>query len=232
MAEKKAPKNQGRETKGSRHHLQNFVNETPDLLNSLIVSASPSLLAANVSIIQWKSPLKGSTPDRPYFEYRDDFLQPLGLPEHEKALREFWPKNGPQWDALATMKVTGKKGCLLVEAKAYPDESKTATKASSAASILAIEKSLSITQGHMGVSPSDWKTGHYQLGNRLAFLYFMNEVIHVPTWLVLINFVNDTTHHPTDLSTWIETYREVFTSMGIKPDSPLMSRIIILFPPV
>ena len=48
----------------------------------------------------------------------------------------------------------------------------------------------------------------------------------------LERFVNDTTHHPTDLSTWIETYREVFTSMGIKPDSPLMSRIIILFPPV
>ena len=52
-----------------------------------------------------------------YAEYRDEaFLKRVGVSATKKPLSEFWPKRGPQWDALATF---GDDGVILVEAKAH-----------------------------------------------------------------------------------------------------------------
>jgi len=222
----------GRETKGSRYHLQNLVNDEPDLFDLMILAASPTLIASGATTFDWKSPLKANTPEDHYHEYRDDFLSPLGLQMHEARLRRFWPKNGPQWDALASFSISGAKACLLVEAKAYPEEANSDSSATAPESISTIKKAFSATQAYMGISQTDWTVGHYQLANRLAFLYFLCVEVEVPAWLVLVNFVNDTTHRPTDLPTWLEAYGRLFASLGVTPETKLMNRIVTLFPVV
>ena len=54
-----------------------------------------------------------------YAEYSDGaFLKRVCVEPSVKSLSDFWPKRGPQWDALATF---GDGGVILVEAKAYVD---------------------------------------------------------------------------------------------------------------
>ena len=213
--------------KGSKYHIQRFVNERTAELNNGIVGASPTLLAFGPKSISWKSPLK----DEGYYEYRDDFLGPLGLEEHENALREFWPSQGPQWDGLGVVASGESRGYLLVEAKAHPEETHSASGATAPASVAKIKGVFDTVQAHMGIAGTDWIKGHYQLANRIAFLYWLNVVINVPSWLVLLNFVNDTTYKPTDLSTWIEAERRLFADLGLHPDAPLLGRVITLFLP-
>jgi hypothetical protein len=79
------------------------------LLNSAIAQAL-SQHNLNEKTIQWGSPLKEDT----YSEYRDsEFLERVGLAHLVPALRKFWPRNGPCWDALARIE----SGCVLIEAK-------------------------------------------------------------------------------------------------------------------
>ena len=84
----------------------------------------------------------------------------------------------------------------------------------------------------MHVSDKDWTTKHYQLANRLAHLYFLSHIVHVPAWLVLINFTDVQTHKPTDTVTWFTAYAKTFREMGIRHDSPLLDRVIPVFPMV
>src|SRR5919108_6092154 len=64
----------------------------------------------------WISPLARED----YREYRDDFLSVLGLAQYYRALRDFWPLWGPQWDGLALLSGKADTGVLLIEAKAHP----------------------------------------------------------------------------------------------------------------
>src|ERR1700688_3250692 len=58
-----------------------------------------------------------------FAEYRDgDFLRRLGLAHLALALRKFWPRGGPCWDAPARFRVNGSDGYLLIEAKSHPPE--------------------------------------------------------------------------------------------------------------
>src|SRR4051794_10019076 len=109
------------------------------------------------------------------------------------------------------------QGVLLVEAKAHPQESLSTCKACSTRSRSAIETGLKRVRESIGASPSDWLTGSYQLANRVAFLHFLNEVIQVPAWLALVNFVNDRSHKPTDLRDWRLHQQALFRSLGIHP---------------
>ena len=84
-------------------------------------------------------------------------------------------------------------------------------------------------QKHMGTLPSDWLDGSYQLANRIAFLYFLNEVVRVPTWLALVSFVNDQSHKPTSLPDWRLHQQSLFRGLGIHPGCQLLDRIITLF---
>jgi hypothetical protein len=166
--------------KGSRYCLQRYVNEKPGDLADRLISASPTLTAFDPVRVDWKSPLAGHN----YQEYRDDFLDVLGLQQHEAVLREYWPLQGPQWDGLALLPTETTIGVLLVEAKAHPGETESTCGATDPASIATIENALARVQSHMGVTPgvtpSDWMKSSYQLANRLALLYFLNEIARVP----------------------------------------------------
>lgn len=86
------------------------------------------------------------------------------------------------------------------------------------------------TQGFMGVNGVDWLQGTYQLANRFAFLYFLNQIAKVPTFLVLINFVNDQSNKPTPLFVWRRHYQNIFSSMGLHAETQLLDHVILLYP--
>jgi hypothetical protein len=231
-----AQSNYGEANKGSRYHLQKYVNNSQKLLNNMIIASSPSLMAfgARQNSIEWKSPIKDNPESKPYYEYRDNFLRPLGLENNENVdkLHTFWPKNGPQWDGLAIVgSDDNQKGYLLLEAKAHEKETLSDMGASDENSKSKIRQAFSRIQGHMGISVNNWTSGHYQLANRLAFLYFLNIEIEVEAWLVLISFVGDNTHIATEMEEWISIYNNIFKQMGIHPNARLMDRVIIVFPP-
>lgn len=83
---------------------------------------------------------------------------------------------------------------LLIEAKAHTDETKSDMKASSVKSIEMINNSFEEVQKYMGVKPQPWTNEYYQLANRIAYLYFLNVKLKIPTWLVLINFTDDNSY--------------------------------------
>ena len=67
---------------GSTVHrrFQRWVEEAPRELADRILLSSLALSLAGVSEVIWKSPL----PAENYYEYRDDFLVPLRLEQHEE----------------------------------------------------------------------------------------------------------------------------------------------------
>jgi hypothetical protein len=215
--------NSGPAAKGSRYCLQRYVEHRPEDLRDLITCHSPSLSAFDAQRFEWKTPLAAED----YREYQDDFLRPLGLQQYEDQLAEFWPRGGPVWDSLALLTASSDQGVLLVEAKAHPGETLSSCKASGE-SLKRIRESLERVRHHMGTGPADWLNGSYQLANRLAFLYFMNEVIDVPTWLALINFIGDESHKPTSLGDWRLHQQNLFRSLGLHPGCRLLDRIISL----
>ncbi|MCT8140524.1 hypothetical protein H1D32_24330, partial [Anaerobacillus sp. CMMVII] len=190
----------GKAEKGSQYLLQKYVSGKQELLNQLLVSSSPTLLSFldEHTDIEWCSPIA----ENGYYEYRDDFLTPYfqNEPEQQAALikiRNYWPKNGPQWDGIAVI-TNGNisKGLILVESKANISETYSKMKASSEVSRDLIEKTLTDTQKLFGSQSSleAWTEEFYQLGNRLALLHLLNNELKIPTWLALVNFTDDTSH--------------------------------------
>lgn len=215
----------GSAAKGSRLCLQQYVEHAPRELADLLICHSPSLSAFDPQHFEWKSPLPGAK----YYEYRDDFLVALELQRFEPLLEDFWPAGGPQWDGLAVVRSSRERGALLVEAKGHPGETLSSCAAGSEASRRQIQATLERVREWMGAGPADWLTGSYQLANRLAFLYFLNEVAGVPAWLALVQFVNDTSHKPTPLSEWRLHQQNLFRSLGLTADCRLLDRVITLY---
>ncbi len=186
------PQKMGR--KGSLKWIQVLVNTHASIFDREI-SAD---LKLNFDKILWLSPLAKDD----YSEYRDeDFLDVLGLIRFSDKLKAFWPKNGPQWDALGRAKEGG--AYFLVEAKANIPEITSSMMASAGASIGLIRKSLGETADYLGCRYSDlWENGFYQYVNRLAHLYFLRQVCGVEAYLVFLYFVGDVGHIPTSLEQW------------------------------
>ena len=186
---------QARASKGSQKWIQLLVNERRDVFASALECHLPTELAEGIT---WLSPLREDA----YAEYRDaDFLARLGVECPNLALREFWPSNGPQWDALARASETGP--FLLIEAKANLPELTSSCGADSEASLELIRRSLQSTQDYLGCSPLiDWTSDYYQHANRLAHLYFLRELNRQDARLVFVYFVNDDTHISTSLDEW------------------------------
>jgi hypothetical protein len=223
----------GRAVKGSRFHLQNYVDHNQGKLNELILMSSPSLLAFldKELSITWKSPLK----EKNYHEYRNEFLD---LSDNwigkRQELENYWAKKGPQWDGIAIVKgKNGQNGLLLVEAKAHLQELHSKIQAGDISKVI-IEQTIKDTKNYVGSNASleIWLEQYYQLSNRLAYLYLLNEKIGIPTWLILINFTDDHTHKPTRISAWIQHYQNVFSSMDISSSSEIFKQIISIYPTV
>jgi hypothetical protein len=102
---------------GSQRQIQSYVNEWLELLNNAVAECL-SLNRQGMDV-NWVSPVRSGR----FAEYRDgDFLRRLGLAHLALALRKFWPRGGPCWDAPARFRVNGSDGYLLIEAKSHPPE--------------------------------------------------------------------------------------------------------------
>lgn len=166
---------------GSLKDLQVAINVKKKYLDAEI-----SKVIGKQMKVDWKSPLKADD----YAEYRDeDFLKKLGiLNKMEYPLINFWPDNGPQWDALG---VSGDE-IILVEAKAnIPEMVSSGTKAG-IDSRRKIENSLDELKKYLSVSDSiDWTGTFYQYVNRIAHLYYLREKNKIKAHLLFIYFIND-----------------------------------------
>jgi hypothetical protein len=169
--------------KGSLRWIQKLVNDNPHGLNSGI----RSLFNLNDSeAIEWLSPLK----DDQYAEYRDSaFLKRLNITLKHKPLKEFWPNQGPQWDALGR---TGTGKILLVEAKAHVEELVSPPTRATGESLRRIRSSLTEAKEYVNSkSNGDWSSYFYQYTNRIAHLYVLRVLNEIPAYLVFIYFLND-----------------------------------------
>jgi hypothetical protein len=208
--------------RGSLKWIQRGVNTNPDMFTAAVLEKIPG--AKSVS---WRSPLA----DDGYAEYRDgEFLTQIGAQHLRERLEQFWPRLGPQWDALG---VTDSGDVLLVEAKAHIDELCSPGTAAGEISRPRIEEALAKTIAALGAKPkSDWADVFYQYANRLAHLHFLLDA-EVSAWLVLVNFVDDTEMNgPLDAREWEAAYRVVNHVLGINNRAPLMRRVVHVYPNV
>ena len=221
--------------RGSQRWLHILVNYRPDILNSAIGQRLPETPGA----IDWRSPLASEN----YKEHKDrEFLVKLGnspylhdtLPAWRN-LYDFWPKNGPRWDAHG---ITNKGQILIIEAKSHTKEMQGAgSGAKDPESIEKIARSLKETQQFLGcVRAVDWaKSTYFQYANRLAHLYWFYELYSKDAYLVLLCFLNDTkmearnTIVPKNSAEWKSAMAAQDRDMGIPECHPLSDRIIHVF---
>jgi hypothetical protein len=193
--------------KGSLRDLQILINEFPNLLNQLLVN---EIIELQNDKIYWLSPLHNDN----YSEYLDSaFINLLNVPLSKK-LSDFWPSGGPHWDAL------GKSDngiVFLIEAKAnIPEIVSPGTKAKEKSKII-IDKSLKETKTYLKIENEiDWSGKYYQYTNRLAHLYFLRVLNNVPTYLINIYFINDSSvNGPKSKTEWLEGLEILKSYLGI-----------------
>lgn len=206
-------------TKGSLKWVQVMVNHHPHLLSQAIGAA----IGVPPDAIEWVSPLTSDG----YAEYRDQgFLDRLGIILDRHPLSNFWPSRGPQWDAL------GRAGdrVILVEAKAHLAELLSPPSQASPASLGRIRASLNLVKASLGVPPEiDWTGRYYQYANRLAHLFLIRHLNHVPAELVHLCFLNDQEMKgPTDAEEWQRALEEVHAALRII-DTPLLQHMHHVF---
>jgi hypothetical protein len=174
---------QGKGEKGSLKWIQILINDRCEVLNLKI---RQSFKIGRGIELNWVSPLK----DEDYAEYRDEaFLKVLGIAPEKVKLSDFWPKGGPQWDALGRF---SDGSVVLIEAKAHISEVLSNIQASSPNSVKLIEESLERTKRELGVkSKNPWTTPFYQYANRIAHLHFLRNLNEKKSYLVFIGFIGD-----------------------------------------
>ena len=169
---------QPRGTKGSLKWIQHVVNERPNALNGPINKGIGSNSEKSIEQVSPKA-------EDDYAEYRDQaFLDLLGIKLTKTKLKDFWPNQGPQWDALGRI---GSEAYFLVEAKAHVSEIISSSQSVSPKSTALIAKSLDETRNHLKLkSLIDLTKGFYQYSNRLAHLYLLRKLNNVPAYLVFL----------------------------------------------
>ncbi len=180
--------------KGSLKWIQYILNDHPDILDNSINKFLPDNYSQP---IEWLSPLA----DDDYAEYRDQtFLDLLEIKLTKKELKDFWPSQGPQWDALGRIK---NEAYFLVEAKAHVSEIISSSQAKAESSVSLINKSLRETKKYLNLKLEiDLTKGFYQYSNRLVHLYLLRVLNNIPAYQVFLYFINDHTHIPTSREEW------------------------------
>ena len=192
--------------KGSLKWIQRVVNDSPPLLSKPLKTHLG--LPENVNI-EWLSPIKKDG----YAEYRDQaFLDLLNIEPPKRPLKDFWPGQGPQWDASGRI---GDKAYFLVEAKGHISELVSASQSKSGASRSLINKSLNETKEYLKLNPCiDLSKGFYQYFNRLSHLYLLRKLNGIPAYLVFVYFINDHTHIPISKEEWSGALKLMHTLLG------------------
>jgi hypothetical protein len=234
------------ESKGSKRHICWYVNEAPEYLNAALFSASRSLAAAAVANPDWVSPLI----DDNYEEcWNERFLERLDLlDEYLGSFRNFWPFNPwvdgkisprgtPHWDALARVRLRGRSfGAVMIEAKAHRGELVKPNDSSKAQpdALDKIKKSFAKARDYYDIPPSapPSESRYYQVCNRLAHLYWMNEVAKVPTWLAWVLILDDPVW-PDRLSAvqWHDAFETVKREVGLPVKHRLDDRLVVAYLP-
>ncbi len=196
-------------SKGSLKWIQLLINRHADVLSDKIWEQAPDLQG---EAITWLSPLKSDQ----FAEYRDEsFLARLGLQALSAELADFWPRRGPQWDALG---MTSQGYPLLLKAKANIPELISHCGAKDPNSLRLIADRLKETQKWLGCQhTNDWTRYFYQYANRLAHLYFLRELQGKDAFLVFVYFVSDTTHIPISFEEWRGALQLQKKLMGLVP---------------
>jgi hypothetical protein len=143
-------------------------------------------------------------------------------------LRQFWPKNGPQWDGLG--KTLDGNAYILIEAKANVLELVSFCGAKDKESLKTICESLNETQRWLNCREPciDWKHGFYQYANRLAHLYFLREKAQIEAYLIFLHFVEDFSHIHTSREAWDSALELQKKLMGL-PVEELRGTVLELF---
>lgn len=204
---------------GSQLQTQLYVNRRTEELDKALKAELAGLEEAEIA---WRSPLA----EEGYAEYCDEeFLRKVGLEQHADALRGFWPRSGPRWDALASLSWpdSDRPGVLLVEGKSYPEElfGKGCEAVPGSPSRKLIEESLTVTQRQLKVTPASleaWCGRLYQSANRLAHLSWLRS-LGVRAWLVHLLFVDDP-HRPTSAAQWHEAIEAANAELGLPAAGP------------
>lgn len=206
--------------KGSLKWIQRLINEKPHLLDTHI---SRQLSLSSGSKIEWISPVKPK-----FSEYRDaDFLKAVGHPELIENLKTFWPKNGPQWDALG---VTSDGTVILIEAKAHIAEILTTSGAKDPGSIKMIELAFSKVREDLKINTShSWSAPFYQYANRIAHLHFLHNICGIQAVLVFVHFLGDEEMDgPRTKTEWQQVNGKVREYLGLTKSS-ILNRVVDAF---
>jgi hypothetical protein len=206
--------------RGSQKWIQKLVNEKSHILDSQIHKA---LNLSKEETIHWLSPLQ----DDNYAEYRDDaFLNRLDIMLENVSLADFWPKGGPQWDALGK---SSKGKLFLVEAKSHIGELISDLHAKDKASISRIKASIEDIKLRLNARKgTDWTKNFYQYTNRLAHLRLLRKN-NKDAYLVFIYFLNDKEMKgPSTASEWQGAIKLLKAYLGIRKHK-LSKYIIDLF---
>jgi len=211
---------QGKGIRGSLKWIQKLINDRPEIINRELAR---SLRLKASYTIEWVSP---RSPD--YAEYRDaDFLKAIRHQEYVTELKKFWPRNGPQWDALG---IISSKTIIIVEAKAHIAEVFTFIEAKDPKSHSKIEAALHRTKTDLGIdSQYPWVAPFYQYANRVAHLHFLQNICGVPTVLCFVHFLGDEDiDGPRRRSEWQNTTRKIHKYLGLA-GRQIQKRIIDVF---
>jgi len=207
-------------TRGSQKWIQKLINEKPDILSTQI---RKSINLPAQDSIEWLSPLKADD----YAEYRDEaFLIRLGIEPGQVPLESFWPKRGPQWDALGK---SSSGRLFLVEAKSHIPELLSTLGAKDAQSKKKIQSSLeTIKRAYGSRSSFDWSITFYQYSNRLAHVRFLRDH-EKPAFLVFVYFLNDSeVNGPSTALEWQGATKLLHSCLGVS-DRTLKKYVINAF---
>ncbi len=205
---------------GSQKDLQILINEKKDLLDKDI----SGILKRKIDVT-WKSPLETDQ----FAEYRDnEFLRILNLDSRiVYPLEEFWPRLGPQWDALGS----DNKTVFLVEAKANIPEIVSPPTGAGPESKSKIIDSFAEVKEYLNANNSiDWTGTFYQYANRIAHLYYLRVLNGIDAYLVNIYFLNDeSVEGPSTKEEWQGALTVIKQYLGIPKRNKLDKYMLDIF---
>jgi hypothetical protein len=215
----------GRALHGSQRQLQDYVNLYESRLNAALLAVLPEPLQR--ATVQWVSPCAASN----YLEYRDGcFLEAVGLSEFQTQLNDFWPSNGPCWDALGLLSngiPFAPAVVLLVEAKSHIPEVRSNGCQASGQSLVRIQRALEEAKAWCGADPkTDWTGTLYQSANRIAHLFFLREKLNRPCLLFNLYFVGDP-YRPTSLEEWQAALPSINNELGLTRPVPGLIELFV-----
>lgn len=221
---------------GSQFHLRRLVNERSTELSDMLASAYSKAGLRPPSRVEWISPLARDG-------YRElegmEYFVAKGDTKTVDLWKAFWPQSGraPTWDGWAIAEGAEGREFLFVEAKANEPELESPPCGALPEGLAKIREALDKAKAFLGVaSDIPWHKTYYQFCNRLACLYFLNEVAKVPARFLCVYFVGDRFPDgrpcPISKEAWKVLTDRMYAEIGLPGGHPFKSRILSIYPSV